>query len=245
VELLETMLSEAGHDAAGALLVDGTFDETTAEAYLAWRASAGWPAEDGTAPGDVVVPAGTVVTVPGGLSVTGLWVASGDELAADQPVMTIGEATRIITTTASLGDDAFALGAAVAVEFPDNTVLDGEVVTLDTVLSTDPDGGTSTVVEVGIQVTGEIPELVADFVEVPVTLRVPGESERGVLIVPVSALVALAEGGYAVQVVTGDATDTAGPGTELVAVEPGLFADGFVSVSSGGLAAGDEVVVPS
>jgi hypothetical protein len=30
-----------------------------------------------------------------------------------------------------------------------------------------------------------------------------------------------------------------------VAVEPGLFADGFVSVSSDELSAGDEVVVPS
>jgi peptidoglycan hydrolase-like protein with peptidoglycan-binding domain len=260
VEQLETMLSEAGYNADGALEVDDSFDEATGEAYLAWRAGVGWPAEEGTEAADVVVPAGSLVTVPSGLSVTGSVVADGDELAADQPVLTIGEATRRITTTTALGDDAFELGAVMAVEFPDGTVLDGEVVTVDSVLSTDPDGGTSTVVDVGIEVAGEIPELFAEFVEVPVTLRVPGESELGVLIVPVSALVALAEGGYAVEVVIDDGTaagdtaagdtaagDTAAGDTitKLVAVEPGLFADGFLSVSSDELSAGDEVVVPS
>jgi peptidoglycan hydrolase-like protein with peptidoglycan-binding domain len=255
VELLETMLSGAGHDAGGALDVDDTFDEATGEAYLAWRAAVGWPAEDGTEPADVVVPAGSLVTVPSGLSATGATVTEGDEVTADRPVMTMGEATRRITTTASLGDEAFELGAVMAVELPDGTVLDGEVVTVDSVLSTDPNGGTSTVVEVGIEVAGEIPALFAEFVEVPVTLRVPGESELGVLIVPVSALVALAEGGYAVEVVIDDGTsadntsadDTApdGTATKLVAVDPGLFADGFVSVSSDELSAGVEVVVPS
>ena len=54
---------------------------------------------------------------------------------------------------------------------------------------------------------------------------------------PVSALLALAGGGYAVEV----EDDT---GTRLVAVEPGLQADGYVEVSGDGLAAGTRVVVP-
>jgi hypothetical protein len=58
-----------------------------------------------------------------------------------------------------------------------------------------------------------------------------------VLAVPANALLALLEGGYAVERVTD------GGGTELVAVETGLFADGWVEVS-GDLAEGDEVVVP-
>ncbi|MFE6964383.1 peptidoglycan-binding protein [Agromyces sp. NPDC057679] len=57
------------------------------------------------------------------------------------------------------------------------------------------------------------------------------------LMVPVTALLARAGGGFAVEVVTkGDLTS--------VPVELGLFADGLVEVTGGELEAGDEVVVP-
>ena len=57
------------------------------------------------------------------------------------------------------------------------------------------------------------------------------------LAVPVEALLALAEGGYAVELAHDDGT------TSLVAVELGAFADGWVEVT-GDVAEGDEVVVP-
>ena len=58
------------------------------------------------------------------------------------------------------------------------------------------------------------------------------------LAVPVNALLALAEGGYAVEVERDGRR-------ALVGVETGLFADGQVEVSGQGLAAGDRVVVPA
>jgi len=58
------------------------------------------------------------------------------------------------------------------------------------------------------------------------------------LVVPVAALAALVEGGYAVEVIGPDG------GREYRAVEIGEFADGWVEVS-GDLAEGDEVVVSS
>ena len=64
------------------------------------------------------------------------------------------------------------------------------------------------------------------------------EVRRGVLAVPVGALLALAEGGYAVEV------DRDGR-RELVGVDTGLFADGQVEVAGQGLKAGDRVVVPA
>jgi hypothetical protein len=74
--------------------------------------------------------------------------------------------------------------------------------------------------------------------EAPVDVEVVVDYRPGVMAVPVTALVALAEGGYAVEV------DAGGGATRLVAVEPGLYADGFVEVESSGLGAGDLVVVP-
>jgi hypothetical protein len=59
-----------------------------------------------------------------------------------------------------------------------------------------------------------------------------------VLAVPVTALVALSEGGYAVEVQGADGT------TRLIAVETGLFADGTVEVTGSGLEAGMLVIVP-
>jgi hypothetical protein len=78
----------------------------------------------------------------------------------------------------------------------------------------------------------------ADLDQAPVEVMVVTDSRTGVLAVPVTALLALAEGGYAVEVDSGDAT------TNLVAVEPGLYADAWVEVTSTGLVAGDRVVVP-
>lgn len=70
-----------------------------------------------------------------------------------------------------------------------------------------------------------------------VTVEVVDLLAEDVLTVPASALVALVEGGYAVEVVIPNGT------TEYRAVEIGEFADGWVEVA-GDLAEGDNVVVP-
>ena len=90
----------------------------------------------------------------------------------------------------------------------------------------------------------KIPDAVNSFVQIPVTLRVVAQSTPKALVVPVSALVALAEGGYAIEVVTGTAADGTQT-TKLVGVTPGLFTDGFVAITGTDIQAGQSVVVPS
>jgi hypothetical protein len=70
----------------------------------------------------------------------------------------------------------------------------------------------------------------------PVDVQLTRDAATGVLAVPVRALLALAEGGYALEVVDGATT-------RLVGVETGAFADGYVEVT-GDIADGDDVVVP-
>ena len=77
----------------------------------------------------------------------------------------------------------------------------------------------------------------AAFDQAPVTVRVVTRAAEDVLAVPVEALLALAEGGYAVELAHDDGT------TSLVAVELGAFADGWVEVT-GDVAEGDQVEVP-
>jgi hypothetical protein len=61
---------------------------------------------------------------------------------------------------------------------------------------------------------------------------------ENVLTVPVAALLALAEGGYGVQIVEGGTT-------KIVGVKTGLFAGGQVEVSGDGLAEGQVVGMPA
>jgi multidrug efflux pump subunit AcrA (membrane-fusion protein) len=71
-----------------------------------------------------------------------------------------------------------------------------------------------------------------------VDVDVVSDSVSGVVAVPVSALVALSEGGYAVEVQQNDGS------TVLVAVEPGFYADGLVEVTETQVTPGMLVVVP-
>jgi hypothetical protein len=74
----------------------------------------------------------------------------------------------------------------------------------------------------------------------PVTVTFTTGHREGVLAVPVGALLALAEGGFAVDVL--DSPD--GGRHHLVAVQTGLFAQGLVEVT-GELRAGQKVVTTS
>jgi hypothetical protein len=71
-------------------------------------------------------------------------------------------------------------------------------------------------------------------VQVQVSLAV--QAARGVLAVPVSALLALAGGGYGLEVVTPSGAH------HLTGVTTGLFAGGQVQVSGPGIAPGTKVV---
>jgi hypothetical protein len=72
---------------------------------------------------------------------------------------------------------------------------------------------------------------------VPVQVSLPTQSVSGVLAIPVTALLALAGGGYGVEIVTGPGTD------RLVGVQTGIFAGGQVAITGPGIAAGTRVVV--
>jgi multidrug efflux pump subunit AcrA (membrane-fusion protein) len=73
-------------------------------------------------------------------------------------------------------------------------------------------------------------------VAAPVTVIVQKTRVVDAVVVPIRALLALAEGGYAVEKVSG-------AGTVLVPVELGEFGDGVVQVTSDSLVDGDTVVV--
>ncbi len=91
-----------------------------------------------------------------------------------------------------------------------------------------------------VQITPTDPGATGTLDQAPVRVAITTASVNSALIVPINALLALAEGGYAVEVAEGRSH-------HLVGVTLGLFddADGRVQVSGSGLQAGQHVVVPS
>jgi Putative peptidoglycan binding domain len=92
-----------------------------------------------------------------------------------------------------------------------------------------------------VDITPSDPATTGKWDQAPVKVGITTAIVRGAQVVPVSALLAQSDGGYAVEVV--------GPRVRnhLVPVSLGLFddADGLVQVTGSGLTAGQEVVAPS
>jgi hypothetical protein len=204
---------------------------------------------------------GSVVFEPGPVRVTGLGSPAGrtGQAVATGAAATVGQAVQAgpllgITSTrhqVTIELDAaqqseVSVGDRVTATLPDNSTTPGVISKVGKVATTasssdqQGNGGSSTpTIEVDVRLLHEAGAGALD--QAPVEVAITTARVRDVLVVPVNALLALAGGGYAVEVVNPAGVH------RLVAVTPGLFddAEGLVQVSGSGLHAGQRVVVPS
>ncbi len=228
VALLQQNLVDLGFGDVEGFATDGDYDTATTVAVARWQASIG-------ASPDGVVNLGDVYIAPTPLRIGEHLVAVGDVVGNGTPILTTSVSETFVTVQLSTDDqDLVAVGDAVMVELPDGSRESAVVTEIGSVVLANQQGGTF----FEMTVTLDDPEAAQGLDEAPVDVEVISDRVDGVLAVPVTALLALAEGGYAVEVVAEDGS------TYLVAVDPGLFADGFVEVASDGLSEGMEVVVP-
>jgi membrane fusion protein, multidrug efflux system len=216
------------------LTASGVFDAATTAAVKAWQASLGHP-ETG------VVGFGAVVFQPGAVRVSAQAVALGDTVTSGIEVLTATSTERTVTVDLSADDQALVtVGDEVEVDLPDGTRTTGRVETVGTV-ATPPEEGQGSTPTIEVTIALDEPEATGTIDQAPVDVLITTLAREDVLAVPVNALLALLEGGYAVEVMGADGT------THLVGVETGVFEDGWVEVDvpTGGLAEGDQVVVPS
>lgn len=225
VEQLEVSLDALGFDPGA---IDGTFTDATRLAVLDWQASIGL-AEDG------VVDLGEVIFLEGAIRVSDQLASVGSRVNAGNPVLAVSSSEKVVRLNLPARNQGIvAVGDEVIVVMPDFSEATGLVTSVATTASVDQSN--EAVFEVIVEL--DDPTVAEGLDEAPVDVDVISDSVEDVLAVPVSALIALSEGGYAVRV------DTSGSGQELVAVDPGFFAGGLVEITSGGLQAGDRVVVP-
>ncbi len=235
VAALDQALVDVG-DGAG-LTPSNTFTTVTAIAIKRLQASLG-VAQTGT------LALGSVMFQPTPVRVTVVHPLVGAAVQGGAPVLDVTSTTPIVNVSLS-ADQTYLVktGDAVSVNLPDGTTARGTVtavgsVATNTTPSSGPNAGTpSATVNVTVSIVNPSPAGTLD--QAPVTVDITNASARGVLAVPVGALLALAGGGYAVEVVAPDGTH------HLIGVSSGLFDDqaGLVQVSGNGLAAGQTVVV--
>lgn len=225
VAQLQAALIDLGFATDG--LASGKFDDATLKAVLSWQLLNG-------AHPDGVVNLGEVVFLPDSIRVGDVVASTGEAAMNGSPViMTSASSTFVTVELATTDQSLVAAGDLVEVELPDEVFVEGTVTSIGTVAQTNQAGESFFEMTVTINDT----EATVGLDEAPVDVAIVSDSASSVFAVPVTALLALAEGGYAVEVVDNGTT-------YLVGVETGLFADGLVEVSGNGLSAGLLVAVP-
>jgi peptidoglycan hydrolase-like protein with peptidoglycan-binding domain len=199
------------------------YDLATADAAARWQTANGYPAT-GT------IGFGQVVFLPSAIRVGAPGAAPGQDASPGQGPYPATTDRRMIAVPASPDLPPVRAGEAVSIVLPSNAATPGTVAGIGPVA-----GSPATV----ITVRPDRPGVTGTGAGVPVQVSLPTQSVRGVLAAPVSALLALAGGGYGVEVVNG-------PGhSRLTGVRTGLFASGLVEISGPGIRPGIRVVVAS
>ncbi|MDN3352841.1 peptidoglycan-binding protein [Actinomadura sp. DC4] len=211
--------------------------------YFGWETAEGLEKLQDKRGADVTgrLDLGRAVFLPGPLRIGKVMVENGTGAGSGRPIMEASSDRREVTVKLDASQQSeVRKGDRAQITLPDNRITSGVVRRIGTVVtSSRKDASESATLPV--YVTLEHPKDAGTLEQAPVQVQITTDGVEHALIVPVTALIGQAGGGYAVEVAAG-----AGGRTRIVPVTPGLFddANGRVQVS-GALTAGDRVVVPS
>ncbi|MYB02804.1 MAG: hypothetical protein F4Y13_01025 [Acidimicrobiaceae bacterium] len=240
VRQLEENLADLGYADREGFSVDGVFDDATAAAVSDWQRATGQDPDGMVGVADIVFVAGPVRIGSWSQGVeVGQQLAVGASLASltviEAPVDGWMSTTQRVVALVPLSDrDLVSEGITVNVELPDGTDIGGVVTAINPSPIFDDQTGENAV-EVTILLAEPVSEV---WIGATTDVQITETLIEDALVVPATALLALVEGGYAVEVVAEDGS------VRLVGVETGLFVDGDVEVRSPELTAGTSVVVP-
>jgi peptidoglycan hydrolase-like protein with peptidoglycan-binding domain len=231
---LERNLRALGFAAPADLIPDRRFTWPTAQAVERWQRARGAPATGS-------IPFGGVVFAAGPLRVASVDVPLGAPIAAGGAAVEATSTVPSVAVSLPVGDVTVRVGDRVMVRLPDgSTEASGTVSNVGRVAISSPsDSGTPSTptIPVAVRLQSHRSQLFAGLDQAPVEVTITSIEHRGVLAVPVTALLARSGGGYAVRSASGSRV--------LLFVTTGLFDDatGLVEVSGPGLAKGLRVEV--
>ena len=215
------------------------FSAQTQAAVSAWQHANGL-AQTG------VVALGDVAYAPGALRVTTITAGTGEAVQPGSPVLTgTALARQVIVALDAALQSQVAVGDPVSITLPNNSTTPGRVSFVGKVASSNSGGGAnggSSTPTINVYITPTDPAATGTLTDAPVTVAITEGTARNALVVPVTALLALSNGGYAIEEVS------AGGAHQLQAVSVGpVFddADGLVQISGQGVSAGEKIVIAS
>lgn len=228
VKELEENLAALGYKG---FTVDEDFTASTTDAVKHWQSDLGLKQTGAVDPTQAVVATGPI-------RVSDVKANVGDP--ATGVILTYTGTTREVDIPLDVAkQNLVKVGIAATVTLPDNSTVDGKVTAIGTVAKSAGGTGTgqsTTIIDVTVSVADQAKLGTLDAA--PVTVTLVSDTHPNVLTVPIAALLALAEGGYGVQVVDGQRVS-------YVAVTTGLFANGRVEISGTGITEGLIVGVPA
>lgn len=229
---LERNLVALGY--GGGIHVDPRYDEGTAAAVKRWQKSLNRTPSGTVGHGDVVFQ-------PEEVTVVRADAVLADRVGPETTVLTVASTRPVVRAELEQGDVSLtAPGTRVEVTLPSGARARGGVT--GTVRPTEPgapaDAPAQNGITVEVALDGDASAVSEEDAKATVSVRFVRESRKGVLTVPVEAVVALrgADGGYGLQLVEGATS-------RMVRVETGMTADGRIEVSGAQLAEGQEVGV--
>lgn len=239
----------AGHFAAGLLTAPSSvFTLATADAVERWQAAHGLAATG-------QIPFGQIVFLPGALRVGAWQAAAGGAAQPGQAPYLVTADRRVVTVPVTPDMPVVRVGQSVSIILPSESPMAGIVTGIGPAPAPASAGGGSTGNGGGASpgngggnaaarnatsflfITPVAPATTGTGDGVPVQVSLAIQVARDVLSAPVSALLALAGGGYGVEIALPSGAH------RVIGVRTGIFASGLVQVSGAGLTAGTRVVV--
>jgi peptidoglycan hydrolase-like protein with peptidoglycan-binding domain len=184
---------------------------------------------------------GQAVFLPGAIRVRSVQPVAGSTAMPGQSVFTASGTRRVVKLNLPTTQQTYIkVGNRVVITLADARTITGKITKVGAaaVPLSESSGTTATV---PIEITPSHPARTGKLDQAPVLVAITTVTVHDALAVPINALVALAGGGYAVEIAPGTG------GRRLVPVTPGMFDDagGLVAISGDQLTAGMRVVVPS
>jgi multidrug efflux pump subunit AcrA (membrane-fusion protein) len=172
--------------------------------------------------------------------------ALGESVNVSQSIIQGTTTTRQVSIALDASDQSeVKAGDKVTITLPDNETTPGVISSVGTVATTPSSSGSTpsgpSTPTITVLVTPTDPGATGSWDEAPVNVTITTGTITDALVVPVDALLAQADGGYAVEVVGANGAH------HLAPLTLGLFDDakGLVQVIGSHLAAGQRVVVPA
>jgi peptidoglycan hydrolase-like protein with peptidoglycan-binding domain len=210
----------------------GRFDPLTADAVTRWQSAHGY-----VPTGEIAL--GQVVFLPAAIRVGAPDAAPGQAASPGQTPYQATTGRRTVTVPLNPDLPPVQAGERVSIVLPTNATTQGTVTGVGPAAGAAGTGSGNSAGSASAQliVAPRRPGATGTGTGVPVQVALPVQSVRAVLAVPVAALLALAGGGYGLEVVSPSGAH------RLVGVTTGIFAAGRVQVSGPEIALGSRVVV--